>query len=135
MALVVGYFEYTDTTNDDEGILSGFWSEPAITANATIDLQNMQAIIDTVENYLGSPYIWGNYTIVVMPPVFPMGAMENPLLSMISATTITGSDSIPQQAALVHSCAHMWLGNQVTMNNWEDFWLNEGFAVFVERHV
>jgi leukotriene-A4 hydrolase len=68
-----------------------------------------------------------------MPKAFPMGSMENPLLSFVSQTTIVGDKS--QEYVYVHDVAHYWTGNIVTMQNWEDFWLNEGFTVFIERHV
>ena len=79
------------------------------------------------------PYIWGNYTIIVLPPSFPMGGMENPLLTFASPTIITGDKS--QVYVATHEMAHSWTGNEITCQNWENFWLNEGFTVFVERHV
>ena len=68
-----------------------------------------------------------------MPKAFPMGSMENPLLTFISQTTIVGDKS--QEYVLVQDVAHQWTGNIVTMQNWEDFWLNAGFTIFIERHV
>jgi leukotriene-A4 hydrolase len=68
-----------------------------------------------------------------MPPSFPFGGMENPLMTFASPTIITGTKS--QVFVAIHEICHSWTGNQVTMNNWEDFWLNEGFTVFLERKV
>jgi leukotriene-A4 hydrolase len=62
-----------------------------------------------------------------------MGGMENPLLTFASPTIIVGDKS--QVYVAVHEICHSWTGNEVTMNNWEDFFLNEGFTVFFERHV
>jgi len=49
--------------------------------------------------------------------------MENPLLNFISPTVVTGNKS--QVYVVIHEIAHSWTGDQVTMNNWEDFWLNK----------
>lgn len=78
-------------------------------------------------------YIWGNYTIIVLPPSFPMGGMENPLLTFASPTIIVGDKS--QVYVATHEIAHSWTGNEVTTRDWENFWLNEGFTVFTERKV
>lgn len=85
-----------------------------------------------METYL-TPYIWGKYAILVLPPSFPMGGMENPLLTFASPTIITADKS--QVYVATHEIAHSWTGNQITCENWSNFWLNEGFTVFEERHV
>lgn len=89
-------------------------------------------MLDETEKYLTS-YIWGNYSILVLPPSFPFGGMENPLLTFASPTIITGDKS--QVYVATHEIAHSWTGNDVTCKNWEHFWLNEGFTVFEERKV
>lgn len=68
-----------------------------------------------------------------MPPAFPMGGMSNPNLVYTSITTITGDKS--QEYVLTRNVAQSWTGNQVTPNNWEDYWMNEGITTFIERHV
>ena len=55
------------------------------------------------------------------------------MLSFASPTIITGTGS--QVYVAVHEIAHSWTGNEVTMDNWEDFWISEGFTTFIERHV
>ena len=80
-----------------------------------------------------TPYIWGHYTILILPPSFPMGGMENPLLTFASPTIITDDKS--QVDVATHEIAHSWTGNQVTCENWSNMWLNEGFTVFEERKV
>jgi leukotriene-A4 hydrolase len=88
--------------------------------------------LDETEAYL-TPYIWGSYAILILPPSFPFGGMENPLLTFASPTIITGDKS--QVYVATHEIAHSWTGNDVTCQNWESFWLNEGFTVFEERKV
>jgi len=88
--------------------------------------------LDETEKYLTN-YIWGNYSILVLPPSFPFGGMENPLLTFASPTVIAGDKS--QVYVATHEIAHSWTGNDVTCKNWEHFWLNEGFTVFEERKV
>ena len=78
-----------------------------------------------------NPYAWGNYTILVLPPSFPMGGMENPLLTFASPSVIVGDKSQVYVAA--HEMAHSWTGNTVTCADWANFWLNEGFTVYYER--
>lgn len=97
-----------------------------------LEMADMQLYLDTVEAYL-TPYIWGTYAILVLPPSFPMGGMENPLLTFASPTIIVGDKS--QAYVAIHEMAHSWTGNTVTCRDWENFWLNEGFTVWVERHV
>lgn len=85
-----------------------------------------------MEAYL-TPYIWGTYNVLVLPPSFPFGGMENPLMTFASPTIIVGDKS--QVFVATHEIAHSWTGNEVTCENWSNMWLNEGFTVFEERNV
>jgi len=79
------------------------------------------------------PYVWGAYKIIILPPSFPVGGMENPLLTFASPSIIVGDKSSVNVAN--HELAHSWSGNLVTNMNWDNFWLNEGFTVFLERKI
>lgn len=128
MNVVSGILEYTST-----GYNTGFWAEPSIVGVAATDFDNLQALLDTTENWVQTAYIWGNYTIVVMPPAFPESGMSNPMLSYASATTIIGDKSL--EYVQLRNLVQSWIGNQVTNQNWADLWLNEGIATFVYRSV
>lgn len=96
------------------------------------ELDALDHYLDLAEQYMGT-YIWGNYTIIVQPPSFPIGGMENPLLTFASPTIIVGDKS--QVSVAIHEIGHSWTGNEVTCRDWSNFWLNEGFTVFIERKV
>lgn len=96
------------------------------------ELEELGTFLNYAEDYL-TPYIWGIYDIIILPPSFPMGGMENPLLTFASPTIITGDKS--QVDVAIHEIAHSWTGNEVTCINWSNMWLNEGFTVFEERKV
>lgn len=75
--------------------------------------------------------MWGVYKIVILPPSFPFGGMENPYLTFASPSIIVGDQS--EVSVAIHEIAHSWTGNLVTCKNWTNLWLNEGFTVFLER--
>lgn len=127
-AIIVGHVVYQSL-----GPNTGVISEPETIVADAACLSDLQIYLNTAIDYVQQDYVWGNYTIVVMPPSFPMGGMENPLLTFASPTIITADKS--QVYVAIHEIAHSWTGNTVTMNNWEDFWLNEGFTTFIERKV
>lgn len=79
------------------------------------------------------PYIWGTYNVLILPPSFPFGGMENPMLTFLSPTIITGDKS--QIATAIHEVGHSWMGNLVTCKSWEDAWLNESPTVFIQKKV
>src|SRR5581483_10376855 len=79
------------------------------------------------------PYRWGRYDLLVLPPSFPFGGMENPRLTFTTPTILSGDRSLVSLVA--HELAHSWSGNLVTNATWSDFWLNEGFTVYVERRI
>jgi len=127
IAIAIGDIEYR-SLGDRVGVLT----EPSQMDAVVAELDELGAFLDAVEAYAG-PYIWGNYTIIVLPPSFPMGGMENPLLTFASPTIITGDKS--QVDVAIHEIAHSWTGNEVTCQDWENFWLNEGWTVFIERKI
>lgn len=127
IAIAVGDLEYRSL-----GRRVGVITEPSQIDAVAWELADLENLLDSTESYLNR-YIWGNYTILILPPSFPFGGMENPLLTFASPTIITGDKS--QVYVATHEIAHSWTGNDVTCKNWEHFWLNEGFTVFEERKV
>ena len=89
--------------------------------------------MEVVNTELYGPYRWGRYDLIVLPPSFPFGGMENPRLSFMTPTLIAGDKSLTNVVA--HELAHSWSGNLVTNSNWRDAWLNEGFTSYVENRV
>lgn len=127
MAIVVGDLAYKKV-----GPRTGVYTEPSMLDRCAKELEDLETLLDKTEQYL-TPYAWGEYNIVVLPPSFPFGGMENPLLTFASPTIIVGDKS--QVYVATHEIAHSWSGNLVTCKDWENLWLNEGFTVFEERKV
>jgi aminopeptidase N len=114
------------------GERSGVYAEPALIGAAAYEFADTEAMIGAVEAMYG-PYRWGRYDLLVLPPSFPFGGMENPRLTFATPTILAGDRSLVSLVA--HELAHSWSGNLVTNATWSDFWLNEGFTVYVERRV
>ncbi|MEO6833532.1 MAG: leukotriene A4 hydrolase C-terminal domain-containing protein, partial [Chitinophagaceae bacterium] len=88
--------------------------------------------VTTAESLYG-PYRWGRYDVLILPPGFPIGGMENPRLTFATPTIIAGDRSLVNLIA--HELAHNWSGNLVTNATWNDIWMNEGFTVYLERRI
>ena len=114
------------------GQRSGVYSEPGMLKNATYELEEMDEFLDTIERVL-TPYGWKKYSVVILPPSFPFGGMENPYLTFVSPSIILGDRSSAYVVA--HEICHSWFGNQLTGKNWTHFGLNEGFTVYSERLI
>lgn len=127
LALTVGDLEFAST-----GRNSGVYAEPAMLEKSVWELISMQSMIDSAETLYG-PYAWGRYDVVILPPSFPFGGMENPRLTFATPTIIAGDRSLV--ALIAHELAHSWSGNLVTNETWNDFWLNEGFTVYFEQRI
>jgi hypothetical protein len=127
LALTVGDLEFAST-----GRNSGVYAEPAMLEKSVWELNTMQSMIDSAEQLYG-PYAWDRYDVVILPPSFPFGGMENPRLTFATPTIIAGDRSLV--ALIAHELAHSWSGNLVTNETWNDFWLNEGFTVYFEQRI
>jgi hypothetical protein len=114
------------------GSETGVYAEPELIEAAAYEFADMQNMVDTAEALYG-PYRWGVYDVIVLPPSFPFGGMENPRLTFATPTIIAGDRSLT--ALIAHELAHSWSGNLVTNVNWEDIWLNEGFTVYFENRI
>ncbi|WP_342249440.1 M1 family metallopeptidase [Sphingomonas sp. OTU376] len=114
------------------GPRSGVWAEPSQLDAAAHEVADVEKMIDAAQALYG-PYRWGRYDMLVLPPSFPYGGMENPTLTFLTPTIITGDRSNTDVVA--HELAHSWSGNLVTNATWSDSWLNEGFTTYFENRI
>ena len=108
------------------------YAEKTVVEKAAWEFSDTEKFLKIAENYIGE-YVWGQYNILVLPPSFPFGGMENPTLTFLTPSLIAGDKSLVSVVA--HEISHSWTGNLVTNENWPDFWLNEGFTMFIERKI
>jgi leukotriene-A4 hydrolase len=114
------------------GPRTGVWTEPAMLDRAAAELVDTERMVEAAERLYG-PYRWGRYDVIVLPPSFPYGGMENPTLTFLTPTFIAGDRSLV--ALVAHELAHSWSGNLVTNAVWPDSWLNEGFTSYFENRI
>jgi leukotriene-A4 hydrolase len=127
IALAVG-----DLAFQPLGERTGVWAEPTVVKAAAYEFADVEKMVESAEKQFG-PYRWGRYDILVLPPSFPFGGMENPRLTFATPTVLAGDRSLVSLVA--HELAHSWSGNLVTNATWRDFWLNEGFTTYIERRI
>jgi leukotriene-A4 hydrolase len=127
IALAAGDIGYKST-----GRRSAIYAEPQVLDAAAREFEDMGKMLDAAEELFG-PYRWDRYDVLVLPPSFPFGGMENPRLTFATPTVLSGDKSLV--SLVVHEMAHSWSGNLVTNATWSDFWLNEGYTVYLERRI
>jgi len=111
---------------------TGVYAEPVTIDKATYEFEDLPKMVDAAEKLYG-PYAWGEYDLIILPPSFPFGGMENPRLTFATPTILAGDRSLTSLVA--HELAHSWSGNLVTNATWNDFWMNEGFTVYFENRI
>ncbi|MEO8355684.1 MAG: leukotriene A4 hydrolase C-terminal domain-containing protein [Chloroflexota bacterium] len=114
------------------GPRTGIYAEPEIIDAAAWEFAETEKALNEAEKLLG-PYRWGRYDMLVLPPSFPFGGMENPRLTFLTPTAILGTRG--QTSLITHELAHAWTGNLVTNATWQDFWLNEGWTTYAETRI
>lgn len=127
VALAVGDLAFRDL-----GRRTGVYAEPAMLDRAAFELADTEKMVEAAEALYG-PYRWGRYDVLVLPPAFPYGGMENTTLTFLTPTFITGDRA--NVGLVAHELAHSWSGNLVTNATWPDVWLNEGFTSYVENRI
>lgn len=127
LALAVG-----DVTFQPISDRSGIYAEKVLIEKAAWEFADLEKMIAGAEALYG-PYQWERYDVLVLPPSFPFGGMENPRLTFATPTILAGDRSLT--SLIAHELAHSWSGNLVTNATWNDFWLNEGFTVYFETRI
>jgi len=127
IAIAAGNIDFAEL-----GPRTGVWAEPETLEAAKAELTDTEAMIDAAEGLYGD-YRWGRYDMIVLPPSFPYGGMENPVMTFLTPTFIAGDRSLTGLVA--HELAHSWSGNLVTYASWRDGWLNEGVTSYIESRV
>jgi len=127
IALAVGDLEFAEL-----GPRTGVYTEPSEISKCTYEFADVESMMETCEELYGE-YKWGRYDVIVLPPSFPFGGMENPKLTFVTPTILAGDRSLV--SLIAHELAHSWSGNLVTNATWDDFWLNEGFTVYLENRI
>ena len=114
------------------GEQTGVYAEPEMLEASAFEFADTQAMLETAEAMFG-PYQWGRYDLLILPPSFPYGGMENPRLSFLTPSLLAGDRSLV--AVVAHELAHSWSGNLVTNATWRDGWLNEGWTSYLEKRL
>ena len=127
LALAVGNLYFAPLGED-----TGVYTEPEMLDAAAFEFADTQAMFETAEAMFG-PYRWGRYDLLVLPPSFPYGGMENPRLSFLTPSLLAGDRSLVSVVA--HELAHSWSGNLVTNATWRDSWLNEGWTTYLTHRL
>lgn len=128
IAIVCGKMESRDI-----GPRTRVWAEASVVDNAAYEFEQTEQFIQYAEDITGQEYVWGRYDLVCLPPSFPYGGMENPCLTFVTPTLLAGDRSLSDVVA--HEIAHSWTGNLVTNETWKDFFLNEGWTVWLQRKI
>ncbi|MEO8810254.1 MAG: leukotriene A4 hydrolase C-terminal domain-containing protein, partial [Rhodanobacter sp.] len=121
-----------DLAVKETGPRSAVYAEPSVVDKAAHEFEDTEKLIETTEKLYG-PYAWGRYDILVLPPSFPFGGMENPNMTFATPTVLVGDKSLVSLVS--HELAHSWSGNLVTAAAWRDIWLNEGFTTYVQGRI
>ena len=132
IALAVGRLEFRSFSDR-----TGFYAEPELVADALWDMQYLPEMFDAAERIMG-PYPFARYDVLVMPPAFVAGGMENPMLNFLAQGNVVpanGEVSPSPSSVLAHELAHSWSGDATTCATWSDTWLNEGFATYYSGRI
>lgn len=126
IAIVAGHLAFASL-----GPRTGLWAEKPDLARCKWEFEEGAEKYLTALEEIVSPYSWGRYDSVVLPPSFPYGGMENANMTTLTPTLIVGDRS--QCDVLLHELSHSWSGNLTSCGEWSSFWLNEGINVYLER--
>lgn len=128
IAIVIGNLK-----SKDVGPRSRIWTEPSKVEAVAYEFAQTEEFISLAEKITNQEYVWGRYDLVSLPASFPYGGMENPCLTFVTPTLLAGDRSLAD--VIAHEISHSWTGNLITNHTWEDFWLNEGWTIWLQRKI
>jgi aminopeptidase N len=127
ISMAIGRLEYKALSDN-----IGIYAEPSLLEEAAWEFEDLDQMMDAAQELYGN-YLWDQHDLLILPKSFPYGGMENPRITFLTPTILSGDKSLT--SLIAHELAHSWSGNLVTNATWNDFWLNEGFTVYLERRI
>ncbi|CAE7173705.1 hypothetical protein PTNB73_02532 [Pyrenophora teres f. teres] len=116
------------------GPRSTVWSGPEELLSCQRELDGeIEPFMKALESIVSPTYQWGQYNVLILPPSFPYGGMENPVWTYATPSIISGDKQ--NVDVIAHELSHSWSGNLVSAASWEHFWLNEGWTTYLERRI
>ncbi|CED82437.1 leukotriene-a4 hydrolase [Phaffia rhodozyma] len=130
----LAYKAFKGGREGEKGWSTGVWTEPENLDAAHWEFSEDTAnFVKAAEKLTGRPYVWGSYDVLLLPPAFPYGGMENPQITFATPTLLAGDRSLVD--VIAHEISHSWFGNEIGCADWSHFWLNEGFTTYLERLI
>ena len=123
-----------DLASASIGPRSTVWSGPEELLDCQRELAGeIEPFMKVLESLVKPTYQWTQYNVLVLPPSFPYGGMENPVWTYATPSIISGDKQ--NVDVIAHELSHSWSGNLVSAASWEHFWLNEGWTTYLERRI
>ncbi|EMD63141.1 hypothetical protein GGP41_005162 [Bipolaris sorokiniana] len=123
-----------DLASASIGPRSTVWTGPEELLKCKDELDGeIEPFMKALESIVSPAYQWGQYNVLILPPSFPYGGMENPVWTYATPSIISGDKQ--NVDVIAHELSHSWSGNLVSAASWEHFWLNEGWTTYLERRI